>query len=104
VAYSVSRRVNEIGIRMALGAEKGDVLWLVVKQGATLTGIGVAIGLAISIGLTQVLASVMEGAAAANVTMLIGASAILAAVALLASYLPARRAARIEPVQALRYE
>ena len=104
VAYSVSRRVNEFGIRMALGAERTDILSLVIRHGVILAGVGVGIGLVISVALTQVMASTVAGAEKPGILTFAGVALLLTAVALAASYLPARRAAQVEPVTALRYE
>ncbi len=104
VAYSVSRRVNEFGIRMALGAERSDILTLVMRHGAILAGIGVVIGLVISVALTRVMAAAVAGAEQPGIPTFGGVALLLIAVALAASYLPARRAAQVEPVTALRYE
>jgi putative ABC transport system permease protein len=104
VAYSVSRRLNEFGIRMALGAERTDILTLVIRHGAVLAGAGVAIGLLISVALTQIMASAVAGAEQPGIATFAGVALLLSAVALAASYLPARRAAQVEPVTALRYE
>jgi putative ABC transport system permease protein len=104
VAYSVSRRLSEFGIRMALGAERTDILALVIRHGAMLTGVGVAIGLVISVALTRVMASAVAGAEQPGIATFAGVALLLTGVALAASYLPARRAAKVEPVAALRYE
>jgi putative ABC transport system permease protein len=104
VAYAVSRRVSEFGVRMALGAETSDVLRLVMRQGALLAGSGALIGLVIAIALTRVASSALAGVEAAGLGWLLLAVLPLAAAALTASYLPARRAARVDPVTALRRE
>jgi putative ABC transport system permease protein len=104
LAYSVSRRTREIGIRVALGARPGDVLKLVVTQGMLLTLTGVAIGLAGGLLLTRFLSGLLFGVRPTDPLTFAGVSALLAAVALLACYLPARRAARVDPVTALHYE
>jgi len=104
MAYSVARRTNEIGIRMALGAERGDVLSLVVKHGIGLTGAGVLLGLIGAVGLTRFLKSLLYGVQPIDWGTFLIASAILSATALLASYIPARRAAKVDPMVALRYE
>ncbi|MGD0459330.1 MAG: FtsX-like permease family protein [Terriglobia bacterium] len=97
-------RTHEIGIRMAMGAERRDVLRLVVGHGMVLTLIGTAIGLAGALGATQVLSSLLFGVRPTDLVTFAGISTLLAAVALLASYIPARRAAKVDPMVALRYE
>jgi predicted permease len=104
IAYSVERRSKEFGLRMALGAQAGDVLGLVMKQGALLTGIGVVVGLAAALGLTRLMASLLFGVRPTDAVTFASVSALLAAVALFASYIPARRATQVDPIQALRHE
>ena len=104
IAYSVERRSKEFGLRMALGAQTGDVLGLVMKQGALLTGIGVAVGLVAALGLTRLMASLLFGVQPTDVATFISVSGILIAVALCASYIPARRATQVDPMHALRHE
>lgn len=104
VAYSVSQRTHEIGVRMALGAEPGDVLRLVVGQGAVLAMIGVGIGVAGAIGLTHFLAGLLFEVRPTDPVTFATVSMGLVGVALLASLVPARRAAKIDPMIALRYE
>jgi len=104
ISYSVAQRTHEIGIRMALGAQRGDVLRMVLKQGVKIALAGVAIGFAISIGLTQLMSSLLFSVGADDPATFAGAAVLLALVALLACYIPARRALRVDPVIALRYE
>ncbi len=104
IAYAVARRTREIGIRVALGARPGQVLALVVRRGALLAGCGIALGLAIALGTARLLQSILFGVSAFDPVTLGGIAAGLGAVALLASWLPARRAARIDPMEALRAE
>jgi predicted permease len=104
MSYSVARRTREIGIRMALGAERGSVLWLVLREVALMVVAGVAIGLPLSFALSRIVQSQLFELSAHDPLALAGASAMLAAVALLAGYLPARRATRVDPMIALRGE
>jgi putative ABC transport system permease protein len=101
MAYSVTQRTQEIGIRMALGAQKSDVLRLVVRQGMTLVAIGVVVGLVGALGLTRVISNLLFGVGASDPTTFIVISLLLIAVAFVACYLPARRAAKLDPVIAL---
>jgi putative ABC transport system permease protein len=104
LAYAVRRRVREIGIRMALGAQISDVLRLIVIEGMTPTVIGMAIGLAGALALGSVLSSLIYGLRATDPLTFVTVSALLATVALLASLIPAYRATRVEPIKALREE
>jgi len=104
MSYSMAQRTREIGIRMALGAQKRDVLKLAVGQGLKLVAIGVVIGLIGALALTRVMTSLLFNVSATDPATLVTISLILVAVALLASYIPARRAAKVDPLIALRYE
>jgi predicted permease len=104
MAYMVTRRSREIGIRMALGAMRGNVVWLVMREVLTLVGIGIAVGLPAAFALTHLVESQLYGVKASDPAAMALATALLAAVALLAGYIPARRAAGFDPVRVLRYE
>jgi predicted permease len=104
VAYAVAQRTQEFGLRMALGASRGDVVWLVLRSGLVLTALGVAIGLALSLALTRFVASFLNGVSPFDPVTYGAAPVLLALVALVASGLPARRATRIDPGVALRCE
>jgi predicted permease len=104
IAYSVSRRTREIGIRMAIGADPGSVARLVLRQGMKLTAIGGAIGLVLSLLASQVLGSLLVGVSARDPEVYVAVPLLLAAISLLACYIPARRAARIDPLLALRQD
>jgi macrolide transport system ATP-binding/permease protein len=104
IAYNVSRRTREIGIRIALGAESSDVLRLVMGKGLALVGMGTAIGLAMSFGVERLLKSVLFNTGGVDIAAYVAVVPSMLLVTMLAAYVPARRAARIAPTQALRYE
>jgi putative ABC transport system permease protein len=104
ISYDVTARTNEIGIRMALGAQSGDVIKLILGHGARLAASGIGIGLVMAFGLTRLMASMLFGVSPRDFYTFAAISALLGAVALAASYLPARRAMALEPAAALRHE
>ncbi|MCI0491160.1 MAG: ABC transporter permease [Blastocatellia bacterium] len=104
ISYGVAQRTHEIGVRMALGAQKRDVIKLVLKQGLLLSAGGVALGLAGAVGLTQLMTTLLFGISATDPLTFAAVALLLVLVALLACYIPARRATRVDPMVALRYE
>ena len=104
ISYSVTRRSKEFGLRMALGAQRKDVLGLVMKQGVLLTLIGVFAGIAAALGLTRMMASLLFGVRPTDAVTFVSVSAVLGIIALFATYIPARRATQVDPMTALRYE
>ncbi len=104
VSYSVARRTKEFGLRMVLGAQGGDVLGLVMKQGAAMVAIGVVAGLATAFALTRLMASLLFGVTATDLPTFAAVTVVLSGVALAACYIPAQRATRVDPLQTLRYE
>jgi ABC-type antimicrobial peptide transport system permease subunit len=103
-AYLVARRTREIGIRMALGAEPRDVLWWMLRDGLASTLAGLGVGIVLALGLGRLLASVLYGIGGLDLVTFVAAPALLAVAALLAAYLPSRRATRLAPAAALREE
>jgi putative ABC transport system permease protein len=104
MAYAVAQRTREIGIRLALGAQRRDVLWLVVGKGAVLALIGVATGITGAFGLTRFLSGLLYEVKPIDAISFLSVSLLLIAVALLACYIPALRATKVDPMVALRYE
>jgi len=104
ISYTVSQRQREIGIRLALGAQRGEVLQMILKHGAKMAVVGVAIGIVGAFGLTRLMTSLLFGVSPADPLTFGAVAALLMVVALAACYLPGRRATRVDPMVALRYE
>jgi ABC-type antimicrobial peptide transport system permease subunit len=104
ISYLAGQRTQEIGIRMALGAERGNVLRMVLGQAGKMVLLGISIGVAAAIGLARLMASMLFGVSPWDPLTLVGVVLLLALVSLLACYIPARRATRVDPMIALRYE
>jgi len=104
MSYSVLQRTHEIGVRMALGAQQVDVLKLIVKKGVLLGVIGVAAGVATSLLLTRLISTLLFEVTATDTATFVAVSVVLFLVTLIACYVPARRATRVDPLKALRYE
>ncbi len=104
IAYSVTQRTREIGIRMALGAQRTQMLGMVLRQSMTLVIIGIAIGFLVALAATRVLATLLYGVSANDLSIYAIVIVLLGGAALLASYIPARRAMKVDPMVALRYE
>jgi ABC-type antimicrobial peptide transport system permease subunit len=104
IAHSAARRTREIGIRMALGAKRASVLWLVLKEAVVLVGVGAVIGVPVALAVTKFASAFLYGVGARDPMSVVVATAFLATIAILAGYLPAYRASRMDPLRALRYE
>jgi putative ABC transport system permease protein len=104
MSYAVSQRTPEIGIRLALGAESSDILNMIIGNAARLAGLGLAIGVVLALALSRTLTSLLYETAGTDPATFASVVGVLALVALVASYLPARRASKIPPVEALRYQ
>jgi predicted permease len=104
MSYGVARRTNEIGIRMALGAQGSSVRWLVLREALLLVGIGLVVGVLAALGVTKLAASLLYELKPNDPLTIAGATLLLALVAVVAGYLPARRASKVDPLVALRYE
>jgi ABC-type antimicrobial peptide transport system permease subunit len=104
LSYLVGQRTQEIGVRMALGAQPGTVLRMVLRDGARMTFIGVGVGAVAALGLTRLMSSILFGVSPTDPVTFMAVAGLLCAVALLACYVPARRAMKVNPVIALRYE
>jgi ABC-type antimicrobial peptide transport system permease subunit len=104
MAYSVAERTRELGVRIALGAQSADILKLVLRRGLSLTLLGIGLGFAFALALTRALAQLLYGVTATDALTFAGVAALLATVALLACWIPARRATRVDPIIALRSE
>ncbi len=103
-SHMVAARTPEIGIRMALGATRRDILTLVLCQGATSTFVGLLVGMLLALVMTRVIRSALQGISTIDLVSIVVTVVVLTATSLLASYIPARRAARVDPMVALRYE
>ena len=104
MSYNVSRRTNEIGIRMALGAQRGDVLRLVLRESMILVAVGVVVGLAIALSAGHLITTLLYGLAPTDVLSIVVAVAVMVTVSAVAGYIPALRASRVDPMEALHYE
>jgi len=104
LSYAVAQQTREIGVRMALGAQRHDVLQLVVNGGARFAILGIAVGIAASLALTKLMEDLLFGVRATDPLTFAGAAILLAGVSVVACYIPARRAMRVDPMVALRYE
>jgi len=104
ISYSVSRRTREIGVRVALGASRGEILRMILRETLVLAGTGLAVGIPCALGASRLMGHMLFGVSAGDPVTLVAVGCTLAGVALLAAYWPARRAMRVDPTVALRYE
>jgi ABC-type antimicrobial peptide transport system permease subunit len=104
IAYSVAQRTKEIGVRMALGAQKIDMLTMILRQGFAVIGIGLLFGLLGALGVTRLMSRLLYGVSANDISIYAIVTVVLSGAALIATYLPARRAMAVDPMVALRYE
>jgi ABC-type antimicrobial peptide transport system permease subunit len=104
ISYSVAQRTQEIGIRTALGAQRHNVFGMILREGVQLVGLGIVIGIAVALGVTQIMAGFLYGVRPQDPLTFLAVALVLMAVALIACYVPARRATRVDPMMALRYE
>ena len=104
ISYSVRQRTREIGVRITFGAHEGDIIRLVLRQGLTVAVSGIALGLIVAFALTRLVSSLLVGVSATDPVTFLGIPALLLAVSVVASYIPARRAMKVDPVEALRGE
>jgi putative ABC transport system permease protein len=104
LSFSVAQRTHEIGVRVALGARRGQVLGMVVGEAALLAAVGIGFGIAVALGLTQVMKNLLFGVSETEPWIFAGSAAALLAIAVVASFVPAHRAARVDPLVALRQE
>ena len=104
ISYGVTQRTREIGVRVALGAQRSDVITMIVRQGLSLAAVGIVVGLFAAFGVTRVVSSLLIGVSPTDAVSFASVPVFLAAVALVASFVPARRATRVDPIIALRNE
>ena len=104
IAYSVSQRTKEIGIRMALGAQRTDMLHMILRQSLLMVAIGIGLGLAGALAATRLMSALLFGVGAGDISTYMSVIVLLGSAALLASFIPARRAMKVDPMVALRYE